>query len=85
MLLPIAGYIFLSVGFAIVFYYKSILNFFKFKENSRNNNYTNILNSKMDNSKETEKTSGFGSIWNNNSWFYEEKNYSKFAKDYLSE
>ena len=29
-----------------------------------------------------EKTSGFGSIWNSNSWFYEEKNFTKFAKDY---
>jgi len=28
---------------------------------------------------------GFGSIWNNNSWFYEEKNFTKFAKDFLSE
>lgn len=26
---------------------------------------------------------GFGSIWNNNSWFFEEKNYTKFAKDWL--
>ena len=30
------------------------------------------------------KTSGFGSIWNNNSWFYEEKNFTKFAKEYLT-
>ena len=30
------------------------------------------------------KQAGFGSIWNNNSWFYEEKNFTKFAKDYLS-
>ena len=28
---------------------------------------------------------GVGSIWNNNNWFYEEKNYTKFAKDFLSE
>ncbi len=28
---------------------------------------------------------GFGSIWNNNSWFYEEKNFTKFAKDYLND
>jgi activator of HSP90 ATPase len=27
---------------------------------------------------------GFGSIWNNNSWFYEEKNFTKFAKDWLT-
>jgi activator of HSP90 ATPase len=32
-----------------------------------------------------EQTAGIGSIWNNNNWFYEEKNYSKFAKDYLKE
>lgn len=31
------------------------------------------------------KTSGFGSIWNNNSWFYEEKNFTKFAKEYLTD
>ena len=30
------------------------------------------------------KAAGFGSIWNNNSWFHEEKNYTKFAKDYLT-
>ena len=30
------------------------------------------------------KTSGFGSIRNNNSWFYEEKNFTKFAKEYLT-
>lgn len=35
--------------------------------------------------KEPPKQTGFGSIWNNNSWFYEEKNFTKFAKDYLSE
>lgn len=28
---------------------------------------------------------GFGSIWNNNSWFFEEKNFTKFAKDYLTQ
>jgi activator of HSP90 ATPase len=33
----------------------------------------------------TETAAGIGSIWNNNNWFYEEKNYSKFAKEYLSE
>jgi len=32
-----------------------------------------------------QKTQGFGSIWNNNNWFYEEKNFSKFAKEYLTE
>lgn len=32
----------------------------------------------------TAKPQGFGSIWNNNSWFFEEKNYTKFAKDWLS-
>ena len=32
-----------------------------------------------------EKAAGFGSIWNNNSWFYEEKNYTKFAKEFLTE
>lgn len=30
------------------------------------------------------KTSGIGSIWNNNSWFFEEKNFTKFAKEYLT-
>jgi activator of HSP90 ATPase len=30
------------------------------------------------------KPAGFGSIWNNNSWFFEEKNFSKFAKEWLS-
>lgn len=33
---------------------------------------------------ENQKSSGFGSIWNNNSWFYEEKNFTKFAKEYLT-
>ena len=33
----------------------------------------------------SEKPAGFGSIWNNNSWFYEEKNFTKFAKEYLTE
>jgi activator of HSP90 ATPase len=37
----------------------------------------------QENNKTQEKTSGFGSIWNNNSWFYEEKNFTKFAKEYL--
>ena len=32
-----------------------------------------------------EGTAGIGSIWNNNNWFYEEKNYTKFAKNYLQE
>lgn len=32
-----------------------------------------------------QKTQGFGSIWNNNNWFYEEKNFSKYAKEYLTE
>ena len=27
---------------------------------------------------------GHGSIWNNNSWFFEEKNYTKFAKEWLT-
>lgn len=31
------------------------------------------------------KPQGFGSIWNNNSWFYEEKNFTKFAKEWLKE
>jgi len=31
-----------------------------------------------------DKPEGFGSIWNNNSWFYEEKNYTKFAKKWLA-
>lgn len=34
---------------------------------------------------ETSKPAGFGSIWNSNSWFYEEKNYNKFAKDWIKE
>jgi hypothetical protein len=38
----------------------------------------------LDNDKTQEKSSGFGSIWNNNSWFYEEKNFNKFAKEYLT-
>jgi activator of HSP90 ATPase len=32
-----------------------------------------------------QETTGVGSIWNNNNWFYEEKNYTKFAKEYLTE
>ena len=32
-----------------------------------------------------EKVAGVGSIWNNNNWFYEEKNYSNFAKEYLTD
>jgi len=38
----------------------------------------------MEASKNVSKTQGFGSIWNNNSWFYEEKNFTKFAKEYLT-
>lgn len=30
-------------------------------------------------------TQGVGSIWNNNNWFFEEKNFTKFAKEYLTE
>lgn len=30
-----------------------------------------------------ESVKGFGSIWNNNSWFYEEKNFTKFAEQFL--
>merc|ERR1712070_765766 len=33
---------------------------------------------------ESSKPAGFGSIWNSNSWFYEEKNYTKFAKEWLT-
>ena len=32
-----------------------------------------------------DQPAGFGSIWNNNNWFFEEKNYTKFAKDWLTE
>jgi len=32
-----------------------------------------------------QKPQGFGSIWNNNSWFYEEKNFTKFAKEWLKD
>lgn len=32
-----------------------------------------------------ERPKGHGSIWNNNSWFFEEKNYTRFAKDYLKQ
>lgn len=31
-----------------------------------------------------QKSAGFGSIWNNNSWFFEEKNFTKFAKEWLT-
>ena len=31
-----------------------------------------------------QKSTGFGSIWNNNSWFFEEKNFTKFAKEWLT-
>ena len=34
---------------------------------------------------EQAKPQGFGSIWNNNSWFYEEKNFTKFAKEWMTE
>ena len=30
------------------------------------------------------KGQGVGSIWNNNNWFYEEKNYGKFAREHLT-
>ena len=33
---------------------------------------------------EAKAPAGFGSIWNNNSWFYEEKNFTKFAKEWLT-
>ena len=32
-----------------------------------------------------QKPQGFGSIWNNNSWFYEEKNFTKFATGWLQD
>jgi len=32
-----------------------------------------------------EGTAGIGSIWNNNNWFYEEKNYTNFAKEFLKD
>jgi hypothetical protein len=39
----------------------------------------------MDNTAaDNNRPEGFGSIWNNNSWFYEEKNFTKFAKDWLT-
>ena len=34
---------------------------------------------------EQAKPQGFGSIWNNNSWFYEEKNFTKFAQSWIHE
>lgn len=34
---------------------------------------------------EASKPQGFGSIWNNNSWFYEEKNFTKFAKEWMNQ
>lgn len=34
---------------------------------------------------EKQKSQGVGSIWNNNNWFFEEKNYTKFAHQYLTE
>lgn len=36
------------------------------------------------NSQDNTKSAGFGSIWNKNSWFYEEKNFTKFAKEWLT-
>lgn len=33
---------------------------------------------------ESKAPAGFGSIWNNNSWFYEEKNFTKFATGWLT-
>jgi uncharacterized membrane protein SpoIIM required for sporulation len=48
--------------------------------------YSNQLNSTTQQNKMDAKNNavGFGSIWNNNSWFYEEKNFTKFAKDFLT-
>jgi activator of HSP90 ATPase len=34
---------------------------------------------------ESQSTTGVGSIWNQNSWHWEEKNYSEQAKKYLEE
>lgn len=39
----------------------------------------------VDSQPDQAKPQGFGSIWNNNSWFYEEKNFTKFAKEWLKE
>ena len=68
----------------------TILNFQEFKNyffGEDSDTYTNFLNAYYTASpkpKPVEKSAGVGSIWNNNNWFFEEKNYTKFAKEYLS-
>jgi len=34
---------------------------------------------------ESKSTEGFGSIWNQNSFFFEEKNFSTYAKNFLGD
>ena len=80
----IATYSVLTLVLCALYYYKSIKAYlFKIKEHS--GNYSNILNLNETNMEASQKAVGFGSIWNNNSWFYEEKNFTKFAKEYLTE
>ena len=38
----------------------------------------------MDQTTKEENPAGFGSIWNNNSWFFESKNFNKFSKEWLT-
>ena len=38
---------------------------------------------KEEQKEEPESTEGFGSIWNQNSFFFEEKNFSNYAKNFL--
>lgn len=72
----------------------TLLNYQEFKEillsywNSTSANFdylTDMLNKQDKPPPKEEKVAGVGSIWNNNNWFYEEKNYSSFAKSYLKE
>jgi hypothetical protein len=75
----------------------ALINYSEFKEmfltywnkdkKSKNDYFSNLLNGeeKKKEVPKEEKVAGVGSIWNNNNWFYEEKNYSSFAKTYLKE
>ena len=77
--------------FALINYneFKSMfLSYWNASSNSANDFFSLMLNEQdkppapME---KVEKVAGVGSIWNNNNWFYEEKNYSNFAKEYLTD
>ena len=56
----------------------------EFKSDDNEEKSVSKTEAKKDPTLAADKPAGFGSIWNNNSWFFEEKNFTKFAKDWLT-